>query len=106
MRQKLASEREELLRERSRCAVAALEAKAQDEAWAARKAAADEEARQGTKLYLVFKANMLRGSQLFVAYIIFACAYGYQKRASEASEAFGIGLQREDKSCCLFLIGS
>ena len=47
MRQKLAAEREELLRERSRCSMAALEVAAQDKAWAARKAAADEEARQG-----------------------------------------------------------
>ena len=45
MRRKLASEKEELLRERSRCAMALLEADAQDKAWAARKAEADEEAR-------------------------------------------------------------
>ena len=46
MRQKLASEREELLRERSRCAMARLEADAQEKAWAARKAETDEEARE------------------------------------------------------------
>ena len=45
MRRKLAAEKEELLRERSRCAMAQLEADAQEEAWAARKAEADEEAR-------------------------------------------------------------
>ena len=46
MRRKLAAEKEELLRERSRCAMARLEADAQEEAWAARKAEADEEARE------------------------------------------------------------
>ena len=46
MRRKLAAEKEELLRERSRCAMAQLEADAQEKAWAARKAEADEEARE------------------------------------------------------------
>ena len=45
MRQKLTSEKEDLLRERSRCALARLEADAQEKAWAARRAEADEEAR-------------------------------------------------------------
>ena len=47
MRQKLATEKEDLLRERSRCALALLEADAQEKAWAAKKVEADEEAREG-----------------------------------------------------------
>ena len=50
MRQKLATEKEDLLRERSRCALARLEADAQEKAWAARRAEADEEAREGSEI--------------------------------------------------------
>ena len=50
MRQKLATEKEDLLRERSRCALARLEADAQEKAWAARRAEADEEAREGREI--------------------------------------------------------
>ena len=53
MRQKLATEKEDLLRERSRCALARLEADAQEKAWAARKVEADEEARQGSEIHVL-----------------------------------------------------
>ena len=53
MRQKLATEKEDLLRERSRCALARLEADAQEKAWAARRAEADEEAREGSEIHVL-----------------------------------------------------
>ena len=53
MRQKLATEKEDLLRERSRCALARLEAHAQEKAWAARRAEADEEAREGSEIHVL-----------------------------------------------------
>ena len=59
MRRKLAAEREELLRERSRSAMARLEAGAQEKAWAARQAEADEEARGGGERFDLFEEFFL-----------------------------------------------